>query len=183
MKNTPTLNWKGDEYYRRHPSRKKLRDSCIERVDWTALRQYASSKHSSHPCSLLDESTLGGIHLIRLLDFGDTQWIARVQLEPSTQESASILQAEIHAMELIRARSAIPMPEIFGYELNDNNSVGAAFVLMEFLPGSSAMDAAGGYEVHHGQIPLERRSGFYEEMARIQVSATRYSTGSTIHAE
>ncbi|CEL03983.1 hypothetical protein ASPCAL05117 [Aspergillus calidoustus] len=72
-------------------------------------------------------------------------------------------------MELVRARTDIRVPEIYGYETNDDNSVHAAFILMEFLPGSSAMDANGGYEVHQGQFPLEKRVVFFKEVANIQV--------------
>lgn len=112
---------------------------------------------------------MGGVHLIRILGFGNTKWIARVQLEPSTQSSASLLRAEIDATELVRARTKIPVPRIFGYELDDKNEVHAAFTLMEFLHGPSAMDAEGGYEVHRGQIPPARKESFYEEVAGMQV--------------
>ena len=112
---------------------------------------------------------MGGVHLIRLLDFGDTKWIARVQLKPSTESSASLLRYDIGAAELVSARTKIPVPKIFGYELDDANEVHAAFVLMEFFHGPSAMDAEGGFEVHWGQIPPARRESFYREVAGIQV--------------
>ncbi|KAH3545720.1 hypothetical protein KXW20_007682, partial [Aspergillus fumigatus] len=51
-------------------------------------------------------------------------------------------------MELVRARTDIPVPRVFGFELDDANPVRAAFILMDFLPGSSAMDAEGGYDAH-----------------------------------
>lgn len=152
MDKSSTLNWKDEDYYRQHPSRKQVRGACLQRVDWRALCKYASSINADKPCSLLDKSTIGGVHLIRLLNFGDTQWIARVQLESSTPTSASLLRAEINAMELVRARTDIPVPKVYDYELHDANSVRAAFILMEFLPGSSAMDADRGYEVHQGSI-------------------------------
>lgn len=72
-------------------------------------------------------------------------------------------------MELIRARTKIPTPKIFGYELEDTNIVGASFMLMEYLPGTSGMDAEGGFDVHRGQIPFARRDSFYREIAGIQV--------------
>lgn len=169
MDEVPSLHWKDDVYYCQHPSRKQARDACLQRVNWKALCEYASSINADEPCSLLDKSTIGGVHLIRLLSFGGTQWIARVQLEPSTPTTASLLRAEIHAMELVRARTDIPVPKIFGYELDSTNRVGAAFILMEFLPGSSAMDADGGYEVHHGSISPKRQSVFYKQIASIQV--------------
>ncbi|KAL5365393.1 hypothetical protein BJX96DRAFT_181678 [Aspergillus floccosus] len=163
------LQWKDDDFFRCHPSRKRVRDACLERVRWDALCRYASSKNSGRPCTLLGMSTVGGVHLIRLLSFEDTRWIARVQLEPSTALSASLLQAEIDTMALVRDKTGIPIPNVFGYELTDANEIGAAFVLMEFLPGPSAMDAEEGYESHHGQIPTTRKDQFYREVAEIQV--------------
>ncbi|KAL3454441.1 hypothetical protein BJX65DRAFT_260508 [Aspergillus insuetus] len=177
------LNWHDKNFYNDHPTRKKVRDTCLERVNWPALCAYASSLKDNRPCTLLDKSTSGGVHLIRLLEFREketnVQWIARIQLEPSTPETATALEAEIAAMELIRSRNGagarggkpgiLVVPQIYGYELDDANPVGAAFILMEFLPGSSAMDAAGGYDVHRGRVPVEWKGAFYREMASIQV--------------
>lgn len=163
------LNWKGDQ----HLYQKAARDACLERVDWQALCAYASSLNNNKPCKLLDKYTAGGVHLIKIIEFEDakTQWIARLQIKPSTQETADILRAEIAAMELVQARAplGVPVPKIFGYELDDANTVRAAFMLMEFIPGSAAMDAYGGYGSHYGRIPVERMSGFYREIASIQV--------------
>ncbi|KAG2420429.1 hypothetical protein HFD88_000041 [Aspergillus terreus] len=47
-------------------------------------------------------------------------------------------------MALVRSQTSVPLPNVFGYELTDANEIGAAFILMEFLPGPSAMDADGG---------------------------------------
>ncbi|RAL16218.1 phosphotransferase family protein [Aspergillus homomorphus CBS 101889] len=169
MDTSLTLNWKDSDYYLRHPASQHARDACVARVDWDALCTYASSINQGKPCSLLPDSTMGGVHLIRLVNFEDTQWIARIQLEPATPATASGLRAEIDAMELVRARTTIPVPQVFGYKVDDTNPVRAAFTLMGFLPGSSAMDADGGYDVHHGSILPERRDTFYREVAGIQV--------------
>ncbi|KAL4945884.1 hypothetical protein BDV06DRAFT_229742 [Aspergillus oleicola] len=151
------LNWETDSPYNKHQ-----RDACINRVNWDALLVYASSRNSSKPCIMLDQSTSGGVHLIRLLYFPDRVpasgaepkkkeeiWIARIQLHPSTPESQSRLQSEINTMNLIRTRSTFPIPKIYGYSLNDNDNdshgTNASFALLSFLPGSSAMDADGGW--------------------------------------
>jgi hypothetical protein len=125
-------------------------------VNWEALHQYDSSRNSRHYCSLHEKSIIGGVHLIRLLSFGNIQWVARVQHEPSTLETAGLPRSEIDAMEII-----------FNLELDDANTVGAAFILTEILPGSSAMDA-GGYEVH-GDETTPKRVFFCEQIASTQV--------------
>jgi hypothetical protein len=62
------------------------------------------------------------------------------------------LRTEIHTMELVR-KINLPIPTIFEYKLDDGSAVRAAYILMESLPGSPAMDAEGAYDAHHGQIP------------------------------
>ncbi|CZT42580.1 uncharacterized protein RSE6_02504 [Rhynchosporium secalis] len=75
-------------------------------------------------------------------------------------------------MALMRERTKIPLPQVFGYEIDDSNPTGVAFMLMELLPGNVAMDADGDYEAHRGQIPLQRRDGFYASAAHVQVQMT-----------
>ncbi|KAL4791729.1 hypothetical protein BDV19DRAFT_381332 [Aspergillus venezuelensis] len=175
-----TLNWETNTY------NKQQVDACINRVNWDALLIYASTLNSNKPCTLLEPTTNGGGHLIRLISLHDSDqdsatkhddkhkeeiWIARIQLTPSTPESSARLRSEINTMNLIRSRSTIATPKIFGYSLSDEDSfnVGAALTLMDFLPGSSAVDAHGGWEAHHGRVPIERRKKFYTDVARIQV--------------
>jgi len=90
-------------------------------------------------------------------------------MSKSTEKLAKRLQSEVDTIALIRERTKIPVPQIFGYEIDGNNPVGVAFMLTEFLPGNVAIDANGGYEVHHGQIPPQHKASFYNATAQIQV--------------
>jgi aminoglycoside phosphotransferase (APT) family kinase protein len=74
-------------------------------------------------------------------------------------------------MQFIKEHSKLPVPRVFAYAVDENNSVGAAFILMELIPGCAAMDAYGGLEVHHGLIPREYRQTFYRSVAKCHVSA------------
>ncbi|KAL4899567.1 hypothetical protein BDW74DRAFT_109910 [Aspergillus multicolor] len=176
------LNWKDDSYYDAHPAEKELRDACIERANWNTLREYASSRNSGRPCTLLEQSTIGSAHLIRLLRFEnptiDTDsaldagtdieplWIARVNLTLSTPESESLLRYDLDAMDLIRSKTTVPVPKVYGYELSDDNAVRAAFTLMQVIPGFSVLDAEGAYG---GRAPVDKRKRFIEKVAGIQV--------------
>ena len=84
-------------------------------------------------------------------------------------------------MAIVRERTNIPVPQVFGYETNDSNLVGVAFILMEFLPGNVAMDADGGYETHNGEIPPQHKINFYNEMAQVQVSTLILSSNNAMH--
>lgn len=72
-------------------------------------------------------------------------------------------------MVLVRERTRIPVPRVFGYRVDDRHPVGVAFMLTEFFPGNVAIDLDGGYAAHQGQIPYEHRQDFYTSVAQIQV--------------
>ncbi|KAK3368594.1 hypothetical protein B0H63DRAFT_441835 [Podospora didyma] len=154
---------------------------CIKRTRWDELRRYASRLHSSDidndndivSCTLGPSITNGLHHLVPTLEFADgAQWVARIQLAPSTPELAAKMQVEVDTMSLLRERTEVPIPKVFGYEVDTDNPVGVAFMLTEFLPGMVAMEADGGFAVHRAQIPAERRPGFYSAVAEIQVQIT-----------
>ncbi|KAL5341783.1 hypothetical protein BJX70DRAFT_26420 [Aspergillus crustosus] len=83
-------------------------------------------------------------------------------------------------MQYIKEHSDLPVPQVFAYEVDEKNPVGAAFILMELLPGSVAMDALGGYEVHRGVIAREYRQNFYRSVAKCHLTSLRLSKIGTI---
>ncbi|CZT01770.1 uncharacterized protein RCO7_01963 [Rhynchosporium graminicola] len=167
----PDQNWKGADFYPMNSHSRYVVQNCIKTIDWNALQEYASRLHNGIKCLVLPGITNGQNHLVSVLEFENkTRWVARIQMYKSTQRLAAELQREVDVMALMRERTKIPLPQVFGYEIDDNNQTGVAFVLMEFLPDNVAMDADGGYEAHRGQIPLQRRDGFYDSTAHVQSS-------------
>jgi aminoglycoside phosphotransferase (APT) family kinase protein len=65
------------------------------------------------------------------------------------------LTHEVHTLSLVREKTHIPAFRVFGFESMTSNPVGVPFFLMEFIPGNTAMDAFGGYDVHCGEIPAQ----------------------------
>lgn len=61
----------------------------------------------------------------------------------------------------------MPVPGVYGYDAS-GRIIGRAFMLMEFIPGSTAMDAFGGWDVHKGEIPAEYKEYFARQIARVQ---------------
>ena len=167
----PFAEWKGPSFYAKESHYQCLRESCTKAINWDALLQYASNLKNGMNCQVLPQSTMGGCHLIHLIRFDDgTQWIARFQLDPPTTVSARQLQSEADTMALIRNRTKIPLPRIFGFDTHQKTSFGVPFILMEYLPGIVAMDADGGYHVHYGEIAARHKPNFYKNVASIQVS-------------
>jgi hypothetical protein len=133
---------------------------------------YASRLKSGMKCHVVPQSTMNGCHLVHLLQFGDgTRWIVRFQLDPPTPASARQLQSEVDTMGLIRSRTEIPVPQVFGSDPHNKTNIGVPFILMEYIPGIVAMDADGSWEAHHGEIAGSQKSNFYRTTASIQVSS------------
>lgn len=163
--------WKGPSCYTKDSHQQHLVRECTKAIKWDALLQYASRLKDGMKCHVLPQSTMGGCPLAYLIHFDDgTHWIARFPLDPPTTPSARELQTEVDTMALIRDRTELPLPRVFGFDTQQESGVWIPFMLMEYLPGIVAMDADGGYDVHHGEIAACHKPDFYEEMASIQVS-------------
>jgi hypothetical protein len=152
-------------------------ESSLPPINCAALIQYAKDikrrhlKHASNiECQLSDKYNMGGLHVVRLLDFEDgTTWLARLQRHKGTAESCQRLIAEVHTIQVIREQSKIRVPEVFGYDASYDNPVGVPFMLLEYIPAITAMDSFGGWEEHKGRIPQHFRTDYHASMANIQV--------------
>jgi hypothetical protein len=129
-----------DEYDSDEPSPLKL--------DFKELTRRASLA-VPRPCTRWRKLTKGRYHEIFVLffgsddnyqsetergDFHEKEWscIARVSRKP---ESIQKLLSEVQTMEYASSHSSIPVPEIYAYDFELNNNVGAQFLLMERIPG------------------------------------------------
>jgi aminoglycoside phosphotransferase (APT) family kinase protein len=141
---SPEQNWKGADFYPKNSHSRCSADNCIKAIDWDALREYISALNNGIKCNVLPKITNGQYHLVRVLESENkTRWVARIQMHKSTERLAKMLPREIDVMALIREHKKIPLPRVFGYEIDSNNLTGVAFMLMEFLPGNVAIDADG----------------------------------------
>lgn len=136
------LNWKRDID----------QDLSIPPIDWDALIEFANSikrgqsegTAPSQGCQFAPIYDKGGVHLVRLLVFEDgTKWVARVQLGKDSPHSKTLLLSEKDALGLVRARTDVPVPMVLGYD-DSPERIGRRFMIMEFIPGSTAMNACGG---------------------------------------
>ncbi len=155
-----------------------FKDVSLPPINWKALVDYAidvKRKHSNNDCKVTcqisDEYKKGGLNIVRRLKFhDDTCWLVRLQLHKATPESLLRLEQEVHTIQVIRERSNIRVPEVFAYESNCSNAVGAGFTITDFIPADTAMDSSGGWPIHKGIAPPRFKWTFYTDMAGIQVS-------------
>lgn len=80
----------------------------------------------------------GACNVVIALSFSDgIHWVARIRLpldDWNDDERATSLLSEVSTMELIRGRTTIPVPSVFGYDASTKN-IGYRYILMEALPG------------------------------------------------
>lgn len=154
---------------------------CFHRTQWDELSRIASGLAGQLECKALDKVASGLNNIVRPLEFSDkTRWAARVHIRRGKPPliNSTKLETEIATMQFIKEYSSLQVPRVFAYEVDENNPVGAAFILMELLPGTVAMDALGGYKAHRGVIPKEHRQNFYRSVAKSHVCPLSRSIGS-----
>ncbi|KAJ5273607.1 hypothetical protein N7478_008732 [Penicillium angulare] len=105
------------------------------------LRQLRTGSLNELFCTIdTTRFTSGACNIVVALSFSDgLQWVARIQLplidENDDSESVETsLLSEVATMQLIRAKSTIPIPSVFGYDASPKN-IGYRYILMEALPG------------------------------------------------
>ena len=146
--------------------------SFFKKINWDALAHYASKLHNGSPCVLDPEIAMGGRHMIRILSFGDSsRWVARLRMtatETDDEDNVAelLLRREVDCIQLVRERTTVPVPKIFGYMSSSRNEIGAPFMLMECLAGNVAMD------LKFDSIPTPYKSSFYSDMAQYQARPT-----------
>ncbi|KAI0619222.1 Protein kinase-like domain protein [Pyrenophora tritici-repentis] len=172
---TIELNWKGNINI--EPSLPPIRWEAV--IDYAKDVKRSYTKHDSNiDCQLSMQYSMGGLHVVRRLDFEDgTSWVARLQRRKVTAESCKRLVTEVHTIQIVRERSNIPVPEVFGYNVSYDSPAGVPFMLLEYIPADTVMDSFGGYELHKGRIPPIFREDYYASMANIQIemASVRFS--------
>lgn len=154
---------------------------CFHQTRWDEVCRIASGRAGHLECTALDKVASGLNNIVRVLEFSDqTRWVARVHIKRSNSPlvSSTKLKTEIATMQFIKEHSDLPVPRVFTYKVDENNSVNAAFMLIELLPGIVAMDALGGHKAHRGVIPREHRQNFYRSVAKSHVCLLSRLVGS-----
>ena len=141
----------------------------LDRINWDALCEYASRLYNDENCTISPQYTMGGRHVVRRICFErGTKWIARVRITTTLNgnEGSRLLQREVDCIQLVRERTSVPVPTIFGYNASAKNKIGAPFMLMECFSGNVGVDLSG------VAIPAQCKAYFHQEMARFQVNCS-----------
>ncbi|KAF2964503.1 hypothetical protein GQX73_g9074 [Xylaria multiplex] len=153
-------------------------------VDWQALALIATDCRDGIQCSWVgtDKFSMGQTYMVRRLDFVDgVRWVARLRLPQEatfcsieTEYSRGAFEIEVASMKFFKSKSTIPVPELFAYDRDPSNRVGAAYMLMEYIHGTSAYDL----RIANSEPSLfgtpEQDERFRQQMAKIQAQVLAF---------
>jgi hypothetical protein len=157
----------------------EFRSDELTFIDWEALRMIAlaerqiahTSKNVDIVCELSTKCIQGGVHIVRELKFSDgDNWIARVRKVPASAESCQRLLHEVHTIGAIQQMSNIPVPRIITYRAGEDNPVGAAFTIQEYVHANNGMAWIGQDFSKATEMTAGWEEKYYGGMAEIQVT-------------
>jgi Phosphotransferase enzyme family len=124
----------------------ELYDRLAKDSTWKPLLEHASSLRDGLTCQIIpEEIARGDLHLLLRIKFCDgIIWVARMLLPVSTAHSDDIIrsmevamESEVVTMMYVKANSTIPVPEVYGYNTSHKNAIGAPYMLIEHVQGTS----------------------------------------------
>ena len=166
----------------------------VAAIKWEQLKTLASGIRGM-ACELSDKYSLGHYNLVKRLEFLDgVSWIVRLRLPqlPSVfgtreaMKSADCMSIEIATMNYIRLNSDIPVPEVFGYNLNADNTVGAPYIFMSYIHGTIAAELQQAKECRTGVFGSpEQDLHFWTQMAEyhVQLASLTFDKIGSIHRD
>ena len=121
-----------------------------------------------HECEVEYPPHNGSYSLVFPLTFTDgTKWAARISQHAVpkgfTAADARTMRSEMELLQLIRAKTTIPVPEIYHFDTTFENELGAPYSLIQWLDGEFAWQM---WHDPRGQTPLQvRRLHMLESIA------------------
>ncbi|RPA92820.1 hypothetical protein L873DRAFT_1847508 [Choiromyces venosus 120613-1] len=133
---------------------KELR-AFFKTIDVNALTVIASKLRGGIPCSVKPlrwdkaslRSAMGAINLHLELVFEDgLSWMARLKRHNTSTPPAAVrsylIRSEVATYSFLKKQTRVPVPEVFAYDLDSDNSVGTGYILMETIKGKNLLSAS-----------------------------------------
>lgn len=152
-----------EEYDSDGPARLKLNFSELKTQASTAL---------SRLCIRVKQMSKGSNHEIFTLFFEpksplEPEWSCIARLTRG-DESIEKAMSEIETMRYVRKNTSIPVPDVYFYDLNPGNRVGAPFVLMERIPGRDLYHFLDELDTEHKKAVLTQLAGVLAQLASLK---------------
>ncbi|KAI1422021.1 kinase-like domain-containing protein [Xylaria sp. FL1777] len=175
--------WSGADYYSANTKLNIQARKFFDAVNWQALALIATGCRDGIRCSYVDSDgfSVGQFNMVRRLDFVDgVRWVARIRLPPEATsipleryDSPRAFEIEIASMKFFKSKSTIPVPDVFAYDHDPSNQVGAPYMLIEYIHGSAADDLRSIKKCENFGTP-EQDYKFRQQMAKIQAQVLMF---------
>ncbi|EKJ72851.1 hypothetical protein FPSE_06897 [Fusarium pseudograminearum CS3096] len=165
------------------PDEREFAVATLAAINWESLLTIASNLRTAS-CTFTESFTMGQSNMVRRIQFSDgISWVARVRITqpnkyiPTGRELlsfADVVGIEVASMRFLKAKTSIPVPEVHYYNTDPENEVGAPYILMDYIHGTTAdkLSHAKCDPDMYGTPDQDRR--FREQMAEIQVTISTF---------
>jgi aminoglycoside phosphotransferase (APT) family kinase protein len=132
-------SWRGLECM--PPNLRPFYTASIAALDLDPLRSHANKLRGRDDCVIRrDGFACGKDHVVFEVVFGDgTVWVARlplyVQSNYEVTHASPHMSSEIDTLGFIKLHSRLPVPEVHGYNLDEDNNVGAPYMFTSVIRG------------------------------------------------
>ncbi|KAJ9661840.1 hypothetical protein H2201_006320 [Coniosporium apollinis] len=153
-------------------------------VKWDLLTSLASSLRNGIACEFGEKFLIGNFNMVRRITFADgISWVARLRLPElngvfggrDALDKACALKIEIASMKFFKSKTSIPVPEVYSYNVDPTNDVGAPYILMDYIHGTVAIElrmARNGYSDLFGTPDQDQR--FRQQTAKVQATLSSF---------
>lgn len=136
-----------------------------------------ASKTLHATCTSAKRLTRGAWHEIFVLEFQQAEAVPSGPLARSGYSCIACLarvkevpakgESEIATIRYVKQNTSIPVPEIYYHDLDPENEVGAAFMLMERLPGHDLYKSWDGLSLDHKKVALSEIASAITQLATL----------------
>ncbi|KAI9719498.1 MAG: hypothetical protein M1828_006205 [Chrysothrix sp. TS-e1954] len=148
-------------------------------IDWKIVEARCSMVHNNVTCHLKDRFSCGYRNVVRHVVFDDGQeWVARLRMprpsgatgQDDKLADAEIMEVEVATMRFLRLHTSIPVPRVHDFSFTNTNSIGAPYILLDYIPGTAADELRDQRDCElqtYGTKEQDRK--FREQLAKFQV--------------
>ncbi|KAJ6031567.1 hypothetical protein N7540_002299 [Penicillium herquei] len=143
-------------------------------VNWKRLEAICW-KTGSSPCHLTKDIAVSHSEMIRQVQFNDGRSMEVHLSKPlysfhdASWDMNRVLRSKVATMKFFKARTSIPVPEIYHFE-PEAHDIGAPYIIMEHFSGKMAYDVHGKTnDPLYGLGTREQDRKFLRQLAAIQV--------------
>ncbi len=137
-------------------------------LDHEALKLVTTREISGHgECVKIDALDRGSFHEVRVLEFEDG-WTCVGRFTRRRDEHRHVRESAVATMKYVREHTTIPVPEIYHVNFDQQNDVGASYVIMERMPGQRLYTIWEGLSTEHKIAVMEQIADVLAQLSNLK---------------